>query len=249
MRTPLLPILLLACLVASPLGAAEPVTTPLSLTVRGKPISALLLRPADARALLVLAHGQAMDLRHPFMDSISAALAARGIATLRFNFPYAEAKRTRPDPAPLLVESLVVATREAEQRRGGLPLLVGGKSLGALMAATAASEEKLAGARGIVILGYPLHAPGRPSAVNARILDGIAHPLLFVQGTRDPLADLELMRSLVEKLGPNAKLHLVQQADHAFELPAGSGRTEQEVHEEVASAVADFAATLGPRGG
>jgi predicted alpha/beta-hydrolase family hydrolase len=250
MRTaPFRLLLLLGCLLASPARGAEPAATPLSLAVRGKTVSALLLRPADARVLLVLAHGQVMDLRHPFMEAISAALAARGVATLRFNFPYAEAKRARPDPAPLMIEALLAAVREAEQRRGALPLLVGGKSLGALMAAKAAGEGKLGDAQGLVILTLPLHAPGRPSAVNARALDGVAQPVLFVQGTLDPLADVGLMRGLVEKLGPSARLHLVQEADHAFAVPESSGRTQAEVHEEVASAVADFAATLGPRGG
>jgi predicted alpha/beta-hydrolase family hydrolase len=117
------------------------------------------------------------------------------------------------------------------------------------MTARAASAGKLAAARGLVILTFPLHAAGRPSAVNARALDGVEQPVLFVQGTLDPLADVGLMRGLVEKLGPRARLHLVQEADHALALPESSGRTEAEVFEEVASAVADFAATLGPRGG
>jgi len=246
---PLRLLLPIACLLASPARSAEPELTALSIPVRGKPCSALLLRPADARALLVLAHGQVMNIHHPFMEAISAALARRGVATLRFNFPYAEAKRPQPDAMPLLVESLRAAAQEGERRRGPLPLLVGGKSVGALIAAQAASDGLLPGARGLVILGYPLHAPGRPSAVNAQSLDGVKQPILFVQGTRDSLADLKLITALVEGIGKNARLHEVRQADHSFALPEGSGRSQEEVYDEVADAVAAFAATLAPSQG
>jgi predicted alpha/beta-hydrolase family hydrolase len=250
MRSRLLPLpLLLGCLLVSPARSAEPELTALSITVRGKPCSALLLRPADARALLVLAHGQVMSIHHPFMEAISAALARRGVATLRFNFPYAEAKRSQPDAAPLLIDTVQAAAQEGERLRGTLPLLVGGKSVGAMMAARAAGEGRLPGAKGIVILSYPLHAPGRPSGVNARALDGVTQPMLFVQGTRDPLADRTLITALVEKIGKNATLHEVQQADHSFALPEGSGRSQAEVYEEVADAIAAFTATLAPSQG
>jgi predicted alpha/beta-hydrolase family hydrolase len=235
---------LVGCLLATAASGAEPAAKALTLTVRGQTCSALLLRPADARALLVLAHGQVMDMHHPFMEGISAALARRGVATLRFNFPYAEAKRTRPDGMPLLIETLETATRAGEQQRGELPLLAGGKSAGAMMAVQAARDGRLSVAQGIVILGYPLHAPGRPSGVNARPLEGVSQPMLLVQGTRDPLADLTLVRGLVEKLGPSARLHLVQGADHAFALPEGDRRTPEEIYDEIAGAVARFAATL-----
>jgi hypothetical protein len=241
--------LLLACLAALRASAGEPVATPLSLDVRGKPVTALLEKPADARALLVLAHGGVMNLRHPFMEGVSAALAQHGIATLRFNFPYAEAKREQLDAAPLLIAALVSAVREAELRRGALPLLVGGKSVGGLMAARAAGEGKLSSAQGLVILGFPLHAPGRPSAVNARSLDGVTLPALFVQGTHDPLADLGLMRAVVEKLEPRAELRVVQNVDHGFEAPGDTGPPKAEVYEEIAGAVAAFVARLAREGG
>jgi predicted alpha/beta-hydrolase family hydrolase len=246
---PLRLLLLLACLLASPARAAEPELTPLSISVRGQPCSALLLRPAAARALLVLAHGKLMDIHHPFMEGISAALARRGVATLRFNFPYAEAKREQVDPVPLLAESVRAATREAAGRRGSLPLLVGGKSVGALATAFAAQDGGLPEAQGVVILSYPLHAPGRPSGLNARALDGLTLPTLFVQGTRDALADLTLMTALVEQAGKSATLHLVQDGDHAFAPPEGSVRTQQAIYDEIAGAVASFAATLAPSQG
>lgn len=246
---PLRLVLLLACLLANPARSAEPELTELSLVVRGQPCSALLLRPADARWLLVLAHGQIMHVRHPFMEGMSAALAGRGVATLRFNFPYAEAKRAQPDPAPLLIEALRAAVQEGERRRGTLPLFVGGKSIGALATAQAASDGELAGAQGLVMLSYPLHAPGRPSALNARVVESVKRPILFVQGTHDELADAKLIAALVERIGAKATLHLVQGADHAFTLPEGSLRSPEDVFGEMADAIAAFAATLAPSPG
>ncbi len=242
-------LLLLCCALAAPARAEEPALTKLSLSVRGTACSALLLRPSDARALLVLAHGQVMNIHHPFMESVSAALARQGIATLRFNFPYAEAKRERPDPQPLLLEAILAAVREAEQRRGSLLLLLGGKSIGAILAAVALQGDALPGVSGLVVLGYPLHAPGRPSALNARALDGVKRPLLVVQGTRDSMADLTLMKALIEGIGPQARLVTIADADHGFELPEGSTRTEQQVHDELAGAVASFVAKLAQPAG
>jgi hypothetical protein len=246
-------LLLLACLLvspASPARAAGPEGTAFSLTVRGEPCSALLVRPADAHALLVLAHGQVMDIHHPVMEGISDALARRGIATLRFNFPYAEAKREQADRPPLLTEAIRVAVGEAEQRRGSLPLLVGGKSLGALAMARAVREGIVSDAQGLVILTYPLHAPGRPSGVNARTVDGLTLPMLFVQGNRDALADLVLMNALVKKIGENATLEVVEGADHAFAPPEGSALTQDQIYDEVAGAVAAFAVRVAiPKGG
>jgi uncharacterized protein len=242
-------VLLIGCLFGAAARGAEPAAKPLSIRVRKQTCSALLLRPDDARALLVLGHGKVMDIQHPFMAAISAALAKHGVATLRFNFPYAEAKRERPDGMPLLVETLEAAARAGEQQRGGLPLLVGGKSAGGMVAAQAARDGRLSAARGIVILGYPLHAPNRPSGMNARSLEGSSQPKLLVQGTRDPVADLTLLRALVEKLGPSVRLHLVQGADHQFAPPEGASRTQEEMYDEIAGAVARFAATLAASSG
>lgn len=242
-------VLLVGCLVAGGVRAEEPAAKALTITVRGKACSALLLRPADARALLVLAHGQVMDVHHPFMEAISAALARRGVATLRFNFPYAEAKRKSPDALPLLVEAIEAATRVGEQQRGALPLLVGGKSAGAMTAAQAARDGRLAQAKGIVILGYPLHVPGRPSGVNARALEGVQQPMLLVQGSRDSLADIVLVRALVEKLGSGARLHVIEGVDHAFAPANGAARSQEDIYDEIAGAVAGFAATLATSAG
>jgi predicted alpha/beta-hydrolase family hydrolase len=239
-------VLLLACLLARPVLAAGPELTQLSIPVRGTPCSApCCVRPTHA---LQLAHGQ---IEHPasLHGVDQAALARHGIASLRFNFPYAEANQDRPDGRLLLIEAITAATREGERRRGSLPLLLGGKSLGGAMAAEALRDTALPGVKGLVLLSYPLHAPGRPSGVNARRLEGLKQPVLFLQGSDDPLADLTLMEALVEKLGPNAKLAVVRDADHSFALAEGSERTPEDVYEELASAIADFVATLAPQQG
>jgi hypothetical protein len=250
MRLRVLPAsLLIACTTASAARAADPEPTKLSIAVRGAPVSALLLRPGGARALLVLAHGQVMNIEHPFMVELCAALAQKRIATLRFNFPYAEAGRPEPDRPRLLVEAVVAATQEGERRRAGLPLFAGGKSLGALAAAQAAQDGSLPKVTGLVLLTYPLHAPGLPSTRNARPLEGLTLPILFVQGSEDPVADEDLLRGVVGKLGAKAKLVLVSGADHALAPAQDSGRGQAELYEEAASAVAGFVATLAPAQG
>lgn len=242
--------LLLGCaLLGRSAVAGEPVVTKLALPVEGQSCSALLMRPADAKALLVLAHGAQLNLASPFMVSISDALARRGIATLRFNFPYAEAGRATLDPMPVLIAAVRAALAEGARQRGTLPLLVGGKSVGGLVVAAAAAGG-LDPAQGLVILGFPLHRPGHPSGVNAQLLEQVKLPMLFLEGTRDPLAELSLMRALVEKLGPRATLHVVYGADHQYELPPGSSRSAADVNDELADAIAAFVAKLGrSRGG
>jgi len=248
-RTSTIGLLLCVVLLSSAAGAAEPEVKKLGLSLQGQTCSALLTRPAPSSALLVLAHGAQMNMNSPFMDSISAALARRGIATLRFNFPYAEVGRSQPDAQPVLIAAVQAAVAEGARQRGTLPLLVGGKSLAGLIVVAAASQG-LEPAQGLVVLGFPLHQAGRPSALNARGLDRVPLPMLFLQGTRDPLADLSLMRGLVEQLGERASLHEVEGADHQYELPPESSRSKDEVMDELAGAIAAFAATLGPsRGG
>jgi predicted alpha/beta-hydrolase family hydrolase len=236
---------LLPCAVAR---AAEPEPTELALPVDGRATSALLLRPADARALLVLGHGANENMRSPFMASLSASLARQGIATLRFNFPYADAGATKPDPPLVLRATVRAAVSEGARRRGEVPLLLGGKSLSTLVLVHLLSRE-LEPVDGAVMLAFPLHQAGRPSARNAGGLERIPVPMLFVQGTRDPLADLPLMEGLVEKLGPRARLHLVRDADHQFQLPPESTRPPEQVSEQIAGAIAAFAATLAAASG
>ena len=238
--------LLLCCLLpCAASAAAEPELTPLTLSVEGRSTSALLMQPASARALLVLGHGAKMNMQSPLLVSLAEALARRKIATLRFNFPYAESGQAQPDPPPVLQATVRAAVAEGAKRRGALPLLLGGQSLSTLVVARALAGglEPVAGA---VLLSFPLHQPGRPSARNAGTLDRTRVPLLFVQGTQDPLADPALMKGLVEKLGSRARLHEVQDADHQLVV---SGRPEKQVTDEIAGVIEAFAATLGASGG
>lgn len=200
----------------------------------------LLVRPPHARWLLVLAHGAGAGMRHPFMEGVARALADEGVATLRYEFPYMAARKKRPDPKPVLLSAVraAVATATAE----GLPLLAGGKSMGGRMTTLAAADGGLP-VRGIVLLGFPLHPAGKPSTERAEHLARVAVPTLFVQGTRDKLGGLDLLRPV---LPPRATLHVVEGADHGF---AVKGRGAGEVLAEIAQAVARWAAALaGPRG-
>lgn len=228
------------CLLPCAAGAAEPGASELPLSVGGRSTAALWLRPEDARALLVLGHGAQTNMRSPFLTSLAEALARRGVATLRFDFPYAHAGASQPDPPGVLQATVRAALAEAEKRRGTLPLLVGGTSLSTLVVVTVLGRDPPPVA-GAVLLAFPLHAPGRPSARNARGLDATRVPLLFVQGTSDPLADLGLMRALVERLGPRARLHQVEGTDHRFER---GGELEPARIDGIAEAIARFAATL-----
>ena len=241
--------LLALCLWLAGAVQAEPFEpTRLELSVAGRETSALLLQPADAPALLVLAHGAQMNMRSPLLASLADSLARQGIATLRFNFPYAEAGRSEPDPPAILMATVTAALAQAEKRRGESRLLVGGQSLSTLVLVNVLASPP-ASVAGAVMLSFPLHAPGRPSARNARGLESVKVPLLFVSGTRDPLADLALIKGLVEKLGPRARLYQVEDADHRFLLPPESGRKREQALDGIAAAIAEFAATLGPAAG
>jgi hypothetical protein len=212
----------------------------------GDEVSALLLRPEGARALLVLAHGAGADMRHAFLEAVAPRLAARGLATLRYQFPHAEQGRRRPSPRPLLLATVRAAVREAAVRAEGLPLLAGGKSMGGRMTSLAAAGSPLPGVRGLVFLGFPLHAAGRPSAERGEHLLDVGLPMLFLQGSRDRLADLELLRPLCRRLGARAVLHVVEGGDHSFHLPRSSGRSDAQALGELADATREFAeAVLG----
>ncbi len=207
-------------------------------TDRGDEVSALLVRPSDARWLLVLGHGAGAGMRHEFMEEMARLLGAHSVATLRYQFPYMEAGRRAPDTAKRLVETVRAAVDCANRVAEGLPVLVGGKSMGGRMASTAASQGELSDARGLVFFGFPLHPAGRPSLDRATHLQDVRRPMLFVQGTRDRLAELELIRAVCEGLGRRATLHVVQDGDHSFKVLKRTGRTVQEVREELAATVA-----------
>ncbi len=200
-------------------------------------VSALLVHPEEARACLVLAHGAGAGMTHSFMSAVAEGLAGRGVATLRYQFPYMEKGSKRPDP-PAVAQACVRAAVEVAARRcAGLPLIVGGKSFGARMTSQAQAKAPLPGVRGLAFLGFPLHPAGRPSTDRAEHLADVHIPMLFLQGTRDKLAELDLLKPVVTQLGTLASLHLLEEADHSFHVPARSGRSDREVMAEMLDAL------------
>jgi uncharacterized protein len=222
----------------------------LQFTVTGQSskVSALLSRPQEARWLLVLAHGAGAGMRHAFLEAVAEQLANHRIATLRYQFPYMEQRLGRPDTPPILVATVRSAITTAIDVAGDLPLIAGGKSLGGRMTSTAAAQAPLPGVHGLVFFGFPLHPAGRPSTERARHLGSVAVPMLFLQGTRDQLAELDLLRPVCEQLGNRARLHIVESADHSFRVLKRSGRTDREVLEELGKTVADWTALLDTTG-
>ena len=207
----------------------------------GGKVSALLSRPAKARQLLVLAHGAGAGMCHPFMEKLAGELAGVGVATLRYQFPYMEARRRVPDAPAVLTATVVAAVRAAAEAAPGLPLLAGGKSMGGRMTSQAAAQRPLDGVRGLVFFGFPLHPPNQPGTKRADHLAKVAMPMLFLQGTRDTFADLQLLRPVCTKLGSRATLHVIETADHSFHVPKKSGRTDPEVLRELAEKAASWA--------
>lgn len=207
-------------------------------------VSGLLVRPGAARALLVLGHGAGAGMRHPFMAAVSARLAAQEIATLRYQFPYMEKQTGRPDSPAVATATVRAACAVGQRLAGGIPLFAGGKSFGGRMTSTAQAEAPLAGVRGLVFLGFPLHPPKRPATARGDHLDRVAIPMLFLQGTRDDLADLELIRQVTGRVGSRATLHIVDGANHAFEVLKRSGRSNDMVLDELAGTTAAWVATL-----
>ena len=204
-------------------------------------VSALLLRPADARRLLVLAHGAGAGMRHLFMEKLAGELASVGIATLRYQFPYIEEHRRVPDAPALLEATVVAALRTAAEAAPGLPLLAGGKSMGGRLTSQAGARNLLDTVRGLVFFGFPLHPPNRPGTKRADHLSKVPMPMLFLQGTRDTLADLALLRPICTQLGSRATLHVIDNADHSFHVPKKSGRTDQDVLHELGETTASWA--------
>jgi predicted alpha/beta-hydrolase family hydrolase len=230
------------------MSAARPQATPGATRLRFRAsrsagdVSALLTRPDDARWMLVLAHGAGAGMEHPFMEALAAGLAAQGVAGFRYQFPYVERGSKRPDPPALLEATVRAAVEAAAGHAAGLPLLAGGKSMGGRMTSQAAAKESLAGVRGIAFFGFPLHAIGKPGAERAEHLNDVDAPMLFLQGSRDRLAELELLEPVVRRLGARATLHVVDGADHSFHVPARSGRRDVDVLDELARRTAEWAA-------
>jgi predicted alpha/beta-hydrolase family hydrolase len=209
-------------------------------------VSALLTRPARPRACFVFAHGAGAGMTHAFMAQAAEGFCARDIATLRYQFPYMEKGSKRPDPPAIAQAAVRAAVAEAARQYPGMPLIAGGKSFGARMTSQAQAKTPLSGVRGLAFLGFPLHPAGKPSRERAAHLADVRIPMLFIQGTRDKLAELDLLEPVVANLGERAKLHLVDAADHSFHVPARSGRNDRAAMEEVFDAVAAWLDTIGP---
>lgn len=207
-------------------------------------VSALLVRPPDGWLLYVIAHGAGAGMRHPFLENIAASLASKGVATLRYQFPYLEAGRKRPDPPTLLEATVRSAVSTAAQIVPELPLIAGGKSLGGRMTSSAAAAEPLERVRGLVFLGFPLHPPGQPGTSRADHLHRVDLPLLFLQGTRDSFARLDLITAVCGDLGSRATLHLITDADHSFSMPRHTGRTPLQMSQDLADTVTSWARGL-----
>ena len=207
-------------------------------------VSGLLLKPEGARLLYVLAHGAGAGMRHPFLESMAGRLAERGIATLRYQFPYMERRARRPDPPAVAEATVRAAVEEAARATPGVPLIAGGKSFGGRMTSSAQASAPLPGVRGLVFLGFPLHPPGRPGDERAKHLSQVHIPMLFLQGTRDDFADLKLLQPLVQRLGGLAMLHLVRDGNHSFKLPKRAGKTDTEVMAELVDAIVEWTARL-----
>lgn len=220
---------------------------PLSIALPSSTVSGLLLRPADAIGCYVFAHGTGAGMRHAFMEDMAQALFRRGVASLRFQFPFMEQASKRPDRPEVAHAAIRTAVAEAARRCPAVPLFAGGKSFGGRMTSQAQAAQPLAAVAGLVFLGFPLHPAGQPATGRADHLSQVHLPTLFLQGDRDALADLGLMRRTVAHLGPAATLHVVAGADHAFHVPARSGRSDADVVAELAEATVRWMAGLGRR--
>ena len=210
----------------------------LRIPVGQESVSALLIRPDDARAVYVFAHGAGAGMTHKAMVSNAEGLAERGIATLRYQFPYMEKGSKRPDPPRIAHAAVRAAVAEAARVAPDLPLFAGGRSFGGRMTSQAQAEEALPGVRGLAFIGFPLHPAGKPGIERAEHLQRVQVPMLFVSGTGDALAELDLLEPVVAALGARATLHLIADADHSLKVPAKSGRTPAQAEAEALDAIA-----------
>jgi predicted alpha/beta-hydrolase family hydrolase len=222
-----------------------PRVMPLTLKRKGAlTLSALLMRPRNARACFVFAHGAGAGMTHPFMEVVAAKLYGHGIATLRFQFPFMEKGSKRPDSPAIAHAAIRLAVADARRRCRGMLIIAGGKSFGGRMTSQAQAEDPIEGVCGLAFVGFPLHPTGQPSITRAEHLAGIRIPMLFIQGTRDKLAEPALLRQVCKRLRSRATSCLIEGADHGFHVPVRSGRTDQDVVAEIVLCIAQWAERL-----
>jgi predicted alpha/beta-hydrolase family hydrolase len=222
-------------------------SSPRSITIAlpdNQTVSGLLTAPENPKACYVLAHGAGAGMTHPFLVHIADELALRGVATLRYQFLYMERKSRRPDPPKLAHAAVRAAVLEAAHQLPGVPLFAGGKSFGGRMTSQAQAAEPLPGVRGLAFLGFPLHPPDKPGTERAAHLSDVRIPMLFLQGTKDEFAQLELLQPVVSTLGARATLTLYPEADHSFHVPAKSGRKDADVRAELLDAMTAWFAAI-----
>lgn len=207
-------------------------------------VSGILVLPDTAEYIYLFAHGAGAGMNHSFMEKFALSLASVNIGTLRFNFPYAEHNSKRPDHASVLLQTIHSAYNAVKEYAKGIPVFAGGKSMGGRMSSMAASKNLLEGIKGLVFVGFPLHAPGNPSIERAEHLYKVKEPMLFLQGSKDKLADLTLLTPIVTKL-ENAVLYVLEEADHSFKLPKKAGKSEEEVLNELAATVKEWMRRVG----
>jgi len=200
-------------------------------------VNHVLVAPPQSTALLVLAHGAGAGMRHPFLETISQALGERRVATYRYEFLYMEKRAGRPDPPAVAEARVREAVLDAARVAPGLPLFAGGKSFGGRMTSQAQANQPLPSVSGVVFLGFPLHPPGRPGTGRAEHLSQVRAPMLFLQGTRDEFAGLDLLRPIIKQLGKDAALHIVEGGDHSFKVLKRTGRTSADVMNELADTI------------
>jgi predicted alpha/beta-hydrolase family hydrolase len=225
--------------------SAQPVSIPLG---EDRAVSGLWQAPDDARCCLVLAHGAGADMNHRAMTAIAEGLGRLGVATLRYQFPYTELGRMRVDPPAVAQAAVRAAVAAARRRAGDLPLFAGGKSFGGRMTSQAQAQSPLDGVRGLVFFGFPLHGPGKPGVERSAHLSAVTVPMLFVQGSRDALAELALLQGVVAALGERASLQLIADADHSFHVPARTGGKDAEVLDEALTQAVAWMRAVGEGG-
>ena len=202
------------------------------------------MTPENPRLLYVFAHGAGAGMRHTFMNQMSESLLALGVATLRYNFPYMQEGTKRPNPAPILEATVRAAIEKGAQELPNVPLIAGGKSMGGRMTSQLLSKDHGLPVQGLAFVGFPLHQPGKPGRARAEHLFDVVHPMLFLQGTRDTLADITLIREVTGELGERARLHVIDGADHSFAVLKKSGRTFADVLDELARVIVEFGSGL-----